>query len=206
MPGKPRKRPNVRVREASGPDGAPGAERIATWHEAFGNHPASYQALLEYSHLHNEVLRRESDRAVAVLGPAYADAILEDLLRAFLIEGKSADALLAVEGALGTFSSRINLAHALGLIRDSTHHDLELLRRIRNDFAHKVDLHSLEEEPSQNRTREFAAFKRWDPPPNEPTSRGRFLFGLFCAINDILESMARVARQAPAAPPTFGPS
>lgn len=206
MPRKPRNRPNVRIREAPGPDGSPGFERVATWQEAFGNHPPSYQALLEYSHLHNEILRRESDRAVAVLGPAYADTLLEDLLRAFLLEGKSSDALLGVEGALGSFSSRINLAHALGLIRDGTHHDLELIRRIRNDFAHRVDLHSLEEGPSENRTREFAAFKRWDPPPNEPTSRGRFLFGLFCVINDILESMSRVARQAPAPPPNFGQS
>jgi hypothetical protein len=204
MPRKPRKLPNVRIREAPGADGAPGAERVVTWQEAYGDKPPPYQAILEYSHLHNEVLRRESDRAVAVLAPAYADALLEDLLRAFLVAGKSADTLLAVDGALGTFSSRIEVAHALGLIRDATHHDLELLRRIRNDFAHRVDLHSLEEEPAQNRTREFAGFQRWDPPPNEPTSRGRFLFGTFCVVNDIIHAIARTKPQSPAPPPDFG--
>ena len=204
MAKKPRKRPNMLVRDAPAPDGAPGAERVATWQEVFGDKPASYQAIHEYSHLHNEVLRRESDRAVAVLGPAYADALLEDLLRAFLVAGKSADALLDVDRPLGSFSSRIDLAHALGLIRDDTRHDLHLMRRVRNDFAHGVDLHSLEEEPARSRTEEFLGFRRWDPPPKEPTSRSRFLFGIFCVVNDIIHAMAQVTPRSPAPAPDFG--
>jgi DNA-binding MltR family transcriptional regulator len=38
----------------------------------------------------------------------------------------------------GTFSSRIVGALALGLISADEYHDLEIIRGIRNDFAHKI--------------------------------------------------------------------
>ena len=71
---------------------------------------------IEHSGIESEVLDIESDRAVAVLGPAYLDTLLEDLLRVSLVEGESTEHLLAVDRPLGTFSARIDVAHALGFI------------------------------------------------------------------------------------------
>jgi hypothetical protein len=40
---------------------------------------------------------------------------------------------------LGTLSNRISAAYFLGLITKDEYHDLTLMRRIRNDFAHEVE-------------------------------------------------------------------
>ena len=67
---------------------------------------------------------------------------LLDLLRGHSVTGKSADDLFKARGPLATFSARIDAAHAFGLITDSERRDLDLIRQIRNAFAH-VSLGSL---------------------------------------------------------------
>jgi DNA-binding MltR family transcriptional regulator len=99
-----------------------------------------------------EALRGESDRAAAVLGPAYVDAALERLFRARLTEGASDD-LFKYGGPLGDFSGRIEMAYALGWIPTSLRVDLHIMRRIRNDFAHASDHRlSFESDSVQQRT------------------------------------------------------
>jgi hypothetical protein len=81
--------------------------------------------------------RAESDRACAVLGAALLDARLESLferrLRCF------ADRLLKPDGALGSFSARIHTARALAWIATDVQRDLDIVRSIRNEFAHNAD-------------------------------------------------------------------
>ena len=83
------------------------------------------------------VLSSESDRGCSLMAVAYLDVELERLLKAFLVDDvKVVNELFNHTGALGTFSSRINLAYALGLISKSSRRNLHLLRKIRNTFAH----------------------------------------------------------------------
>jgi pimeloyl-ACP methyl ester carboxylesterase len=83
-------------------------------------------------------LGAESDRACGVLGAALLDAKLELLFRRRL--GPNGERLLGKSAPLGSFSSRIRLAYALGWISDDAHADLDTVRDIRNDFAHDFDL------------------------------------------------------------------
>jgi hypothetical protein len=83
-------------------------------------------------------LRQESDRAAAVLGAAFLDTLLADLLRRHLVPGLAKDAF-EHNGPLGSFADRTTMAYALGLINSATKADLDLIRRIRNDFAHSHD-------------------------------------------------------------------
>lgn len=84
----------------------------------------------------------ETDRAAAVLGVAYLDALLESGLRAFLVDDdKRVSRLLKSEGQLGTFSARALASYCLGLISEDQLRELRLLGRIRNRFAH--ELHGL---------------------------------------------------------------
>lgn len=83
-------------------------------------------------------MRSESDRACAILGAATLDAMLEDLLRRGL--SCQHDALLGKMGPLGTFSSRIAITRALEWISAAAYQDLEIIRRVRNQFAHATDL------------------------------------------------------------------
>src|SRR5690606_9400320 len=81
--------------------------------------------------------QEESDRGGALVGAALLDARLEHLLLAHLLPGKVGKELVSGRNApLGTFSVRIKMSYALGLITSTERHDLNLIREIRNEFAH----------------------------------------------------------------------
>jgi len=82
-------------------------------------------------------LQRETDRGLALVGAALLDEKLAETLRLFFCEGKAAEALLKEGDApLGTFSARIELCFALGLIDEFEYQEINLLRKVRNEFAH----------------------------------------------------------------------
>jgi mannitol operon repressor len=82
-------------------------------------------------------IRRESDRGLALIGAAFIDEKLAEALQAFFC--KDASELLHGKNApLGSFSARIEACHALALIEDIERNDCDYIRRIRNEFAHKV--------------------------------------------------------------------
>lgn len=82
--------------------------------------------------------QKESDRGAALVGAALLDARLERILRAHFVEGKSAKELLEGGNApLASFSARIKCCHALGLITSHEKNDIDLIRAIRNEFAHQ---------------------------------------------------------------------
>lgn len=82
---------------------------------------------------------KETARGAALTAAAMLDDILEKVLKAFLIEGKSAEAILeGFNAPLGTLSARGAAAHAMGLISEREYAELEIIRKIRNEFAHSV--------------------------------------------------------------------
>jgi mannitol operon repressor len=82
--------------------------------------------------------QKESDRGGALVGAAILDARLERLILSHMLPGKvSKDLVVGGNAPLGTFSSRINSCFALGLITSLERHDLNLVRNIRNEFAHR---------------------------------------------------------------------
>ena len=86
-----------------------------------------------------EEFQRETDRAAAVLAAAYLDSRLEALVREKCVGvPKFVEELLSGQGGLSSFSARISVAYAVGLISLKAAEDLHLVRRIRNDFAHQV--------------------------------------------------------------------
>lgn len=94
-----------------------------------------------------ELLRAESDRGAVLISTGYMEEQLKDILLAFMLDTPQAKELVTSGNApLGTFSSRIAACYTLGLISEREHHDMTLLRKIRNDFAH--DMHTSFETPS----------------------------------------------------------
>jgi mannitol operon repressor len=82
--------------------------------------------------------QKESDRGGALVGAALLDARLERLLLSHLVKGKGSEELVSGGNApLGSFSARINVCLALGLITPPEQHELNLVRKIRNEFAHR---------------------------------------------------------------------
>lgn len=86
-----------------------------------------------------DLLRHESDRGCALVAAVVLDEMLGNLLKAYLQDSPAGivSALLDLPNApLGTFSARIKMLRALGVLPSDVFHDLELIREIRNLAAH----------------------------------------------------------------------
>jgi DNA-binding MltR family transcriptional regulator len=116
-------------------------------------------------------LSAETDRGCALMTASYLDSELERLLKAYLIEdAKLVDKLFEPAGPLGSFSVRIDVAFAMGLLDSNTHRELHLIRRIRNDFGHSYETLSFETVGIRDRCRELKRI------PNDPNVKARVSF------------------------------
>ena len=79
---------------------------------------------------------KESDRGAAILAGSFLEHYLGLYLRSLTVDDKIAGKLFDGMGPLATFSQRIAIAYAFGFIDKRQHSDLELIRKIRNYFAH----------------------------------------------------------------------
>jgi hypothetical protein len=104
--------------------------------------------------LSNLVLTREEEEALAtaavhanptvtaIMGAVMVEHELEGLLRSRLSK-KDDDTwsdLTLDNGPFGTFHKKINAAYALGIYDDTTKQNLNIVRNIRNAFAHSKKL------------------------------------------------------------------
>jgi hypothetical protein len=81
-----------------------------------------------------------SDRASALLFTSHVDTLLLSLITNELPrdEDEVMDELTSQGASLSTFSNKITLAYALGIISGKTRRELNVIRKIRNAFAHSV--------------------------------------------------------------------
>jgi DNA-binding MltR family transcriptional regulator len=92
----------------------------------------------------SDEMRKEITNGPPRVQAIVAGALLEDVLRAALaynlieLSESELKELFENNGPLATFSSRIKMAYALGLISSEVKHDLDVVRDIRNDFAHEL--------------------------------------------------------------------
>jgi hypothetical protein len=77
----------------------------------------------------------ESDRACGILQASWTELIVERTLRS-RIRADGSSRIFDVNGPLGTFSNKIAMAFGLGIFGTKTRHDLDLIRHMRNGFAH----------------------------------------------------------------------
>ncbi len=86
-----------------------------------------------------------NDRGLVIISTSILDHLLARLLEGFLINDRSAihDLLDGSYAPLGCFAARISAAYSLGLIIKDERDDLNILRKIRNEFAHKTTEASL---------------------------------------------------------------
>jgi hypothetical protein len=114
-------------------------------------------------------LKKESERGSVIVSASLLDDILLQALQAKLLPAAEKKDELFEGGSspFSTFSSRIDLAYRLCLIRKESRNTFHIVRRIRNDFAHVHDEVSFD----------------------SPTTRSR-IFEIFKLNKEILESMA----------------
>ena len=96
----------------------------------------------ELALLQNELENSPSDRACVVVAAAYLDDELRYLLDFFLTEPANKEEskeLYSNMGPLSTFNNKINLSFRLGLISRYEYSAFQVIRKIRNIYAHKID-------------------------------------------------------------------
>ena len=98
-----------------------------------------------------EELENETPRAAAIIAGAFIDGWLRQLIANFMVEdSRIVDELLGTDEngdrPLSTFASRIKAAYCLGLITRHEYDDLNLIRKIRNRFAHGMHGLSFDDE------------------------------------------------------------
>jgi hypothetical protein len=127
-----------------------------------------------------EEFQKETDRAAAVLAVAYIDDRLKELLLSKFVGSQNfVEDLFSAERPLSSVSAKVSVAYAVGLVSLPVAQDLHLIRRIRNDFAHKVHGLSFRTPEITSRVNEIRILKALQttdgkpiPIPND--ARGRF--------------------------------
>lgn len=82
---------------------------------------------------------KETERGTALAAAAMLDEQLARIIESFLIPNRGRKALLdGFNAPLGTFSARIASSFALGLVSEVEYRECELIRKVRNEFAHQI--------------------------------------------------------------------
>lgn len=104
-----------------------------------------------------------SDRVAAIMGSALVEHHLMDAIRLSLADAFNDNVLFHDQGApFGTFKARIVAGRALGLYGEQMANDLDILRDIRNQFAHALLSISFENPHLVGRCKEFSEHKVTD--------------------------------------------
>ncbi len=152
---------------------------------------------------------KESDRGVVLVASAFFDTTLERLLRARFSSriGKATRLVEPLFGGLGplsTFSAKIRLSYAIDLLQDWMAADLDLIRRIRNEFSHSFESASFASAAITQQVDQLQGYEmalksinagnnkgKFDPNKIQENIRSRWKFNLTCSrIGALLQAKA----------------
>jgi hypothetical protein len=144
-------------------------------------------------------LDKETDRTLVILAASYLEYLLRRLVvRALKLEAIPTPAMsFLFEGpnaGLASFFSRIEMAKRLSLVSEDESRDLNLIRKIRNDFAHNFIGVSFATAGVANRCQELAAAKAGGTPL---TARECFKKASVRLMVDIVSRIPSVGGQGP---------
>lgn len=121
----------------------------------FDGFPEHFREVVEF----RLSLNPETDRGCALMVSSLLDYKLGKLLEAMFVDDpKVVSELFSHSGPLGTFSSKINTAYLLGLIGPNVRRDINLIRKIRNEFGHSHHTLTFHDERIRNRCNELFHF------------------------------------------------
>jgi hypothetical protein len=135
--------------------------------------------------LFNE-MEAETERGCALIGAAELDSLLIKVLQRRLVGGRQNVKWFESGGPLDSFSARIEMAYAVGLIGPTIRRHLNTVRKIRNEFAHKRDVRTFDEHA---RVKDWCAtLCRWPRPAPVATSHRRYSDAVACLVLCVVEA------------------
>jgi DNA-binding MltR family transcriptional regulator len=103
-----------------------------------------------------EQLDAESDRGCCLMAVSFIENEIERLISQKLVGSKKfIKNLFEFNGPLGTFSSKIKMAYTLGFISKNMMEDLEIIRKVRNEFGHTFEPINFETETINQRIKQL---------------------------------------------------
>ena len=161
--------------------------------------------------LHKE-LDSESDRGVILVSSAMLEEALRELLVTFLAPNpSSSDSLFdGANAPLQSYSAKIDAAYRVGLLSDRFSRDLHLIRKIRNDVAHRPASCDFSDTSIRDRiaalSKSHGIFER-SPERNKkhgvPSVRDQFIEAAAWMLFYLAAERPRV-KPVPTHPPEFG--
>lgn len=134
---------------------------------------------------------KETERGAALAAAAFLDDLLGRVISNFLISNDSGHALMdGFNAPFGTLSARIAACHAMGLISDIEFRECEIVRKVRNEFAHKVKM-SFE----NDRVKSLCALMKGSV-PGEKKARGQFTSAAVILILNLTNRPHYVAQRS----------
>lgn len=127
------------------------------------------EKLLIYNESFKKEIQETTDRACVIVAVAYLDDLLRNILTCFMTEVKDKENNVLFEGSnapLASFSSKIKIAFRFGLISVWEHNTLESIRKIRNKFAHVVNIKSLDTPEIKGIVNNIKPDRKWLYPEN----------------------------------------
>jgi DNA-binding MltR family transcriptional regulator len=85
-----------------------------------------------------DTFNKEGDRSVGIVAASLLDVLLEEMIRTFYVKDRNVADLFKNDHLLMTFYSKINVAYYSGYIPKVIYHDLKIVCKIRNRFAHSL--------------------------------------------------------------------
>jgi hypothetical protein len=109
-----------------------------------------------------EQIEFDSDRAAGIVSGSIAERRLEDAIRSRFRNDKPeiAQGLFRPSGPLGSFSVKIDYAYLSRILSDEAYKDLVILKNIRNDFAHDLEMDSFDRQSIKARCENFVLVDR----------------------------------------------
>jgi hypothetical protein len=135
-----------------------------------------------------------SERATAILGAAHLDSQLEDLLTGFIVDASPIHGRISVQ-VPRPFGRRITMAFDLGLISEDEHHDLTLIKHIRNDFAHDIYRRSFQDPGTRSRVNLLCGSATYRDGIFKNDPRMVFVIGVSKLINQLGQQVDKVGLQ-----------
>lgn len=103
----------------------------------------------------------ETDRGLAILAAAQLDVGLGKMLRSHIVDDSTADKLLLEDRAvLSSLSARLNAAYGFGWLSAMEFNDINIIRDVRNKFAHRLHGLTFETQAIRDRTYKLQSMGR----------------------------------------------
>jgi mannitol operon repressor len=138
---------------------------------------------------------KENDRGTALLAGSILEDLLGDILQSFLIDDKvTVDLLNEPNSPLNTFYSKARMSFASGLIDQEEYDEINIIRNIRNEFAHQWRKLTFDDESvtkySQNLRKRLPYVNK-----NQNENRMRFIYSIVLLTLELITRKSWVIKE-----------